>query len=148
MPPITADAKLFRDWESTVGASDKNPDLLPGVDPLKADVQASLTQARELKIQQEDLQGKRKAITQQLSTIKKEGRNKVRKLRAFVVSQLGPDSKHLTQWGIKPIGAVRKRAKTATAVKAKPAQPAASKTPEPPAAPEEKGGAPQKPATP
>jgi hypothetical protein len=147
MPPITADAKLFRDWESTVGATDKNPDLLPGVDPLKADVQASLTQARDLKIQQEDLEGKRKAITQQLSAVKKDGRNKVRKLRAFVVSQLGPDSKHLTQWGIRPIGAGRKRAKTATAVKAKPAQPV-PKAQEPPAVQEEKEGAPQKPATP
>jgi len=147
MPPITADAKLFRDWESTVGATDKNPDLLPGVDPLKTDVQASLTQARDLKIQQEDLEGKRKAITQQLSAVKKEGRNKVRKLRAFVVSQLGPDSKHLTQWGIKPIGAVRKKAKTATAVKPKPVS-TPPKAQDPPPAPEEKGGAPQKPATP
>jgi len=144
MPPITADAKLFRDWESTVGATDKNPDLLPGVDPLKAEVQASLAQARDLKIQQEDLEGKRKAITQQLTAVKKEGSNKVRKLRAFVVSQLGPDSKHLTQWGVKPIGAGRKRPKVPKAKKVKQVQPAQ----EPPPVPEEKEGAPQKPATP
>jgi hypothetical protein len=144
MPPITADAKLFRDWESTVGASDKNPDLLPGVDPLKSDVQATLAKARDLKIQQEDLEGKRKAVTQQLTAVKQEGRNKVRKLRAFVVSQLGPDSKHLTQWGITPIGAGRKRGKTLKVIKAKKPQP----TQEPPPVQGEKEGAPQKPATP
>jgi outer membrane murein-binding lipoprotein Lpp len=138
MPPVTANAKLFRDWESAIGATDKNPDLLPGAEPFKSDLQASLANARDLKIQQEDLAGKRKAITQQLAAVK-EGANKARKLRAFVVSQLGADSEHLTQWGIKPIG--KKRPK---ALKAKPAQ----KVPEPPPVQEEKEGAPQKPATP
>src|SRR4051794_5546636 len=103
MPPITFDAKLFRTWESAIGASDKNPDLLPGAEALKADLQAALTTARDLKIQQEDLQGKRKAISQQLERLRKEGKNRARKLRAFVVSQLGPDSEHLTQWGIAPL---------------------------------------------
>jgi hypothetical protein len=144
MPPITANAKLFRDWESAIGATDKNPDLLPGAEPFKSDLQASLANAKDLKIQQEDLAGKRKAVTQQLTAVKQEGRNKVRKLRAFVVSQLGPDSKHLTQWGITPIGAGRKRGKTLKVIKAKKAQP----TQEPPPVPEEKEGAPQKPATP
>lgn len=139
MPPVTANAKLFRDWESAIGATDKNPELLPGAEPFKSDLQASLANARDLKIQQEDLAGKRKAITQQLAAVKKEGANKARKLRAFVVSQLGADSEHLTQWGIKPIGKKRTKAQ-----KAKPAQPAQ----EPPPVPEEKEGAPQKPATP
>lgn len=135
MPPVTFDAKLFRDWESAIGANDKNPDLLPGAAPFTSDLQTTLATARDLKIQQEDLQGKRKAITQQLSAIKKDGRNKARKLRAFVVSQLGPDSEHLTQWGIKPIGRKKKA-------------PKAKKPQGPAAVPEEKEGAPQKPATP
>lgn len=142
MPPVTGNAKLFRDWESAIGATDKNPDLLPGAEPFKSDLQTSLANAKDLKIQQEDLAGKRKAITQQLTAVRKEGANKARKLRAFVVSQLGADSEHLTQWGIKPIGKKRPKAQ-----KAKPAQPA-QKPQEPPPVPEEKEGAPQKPATP
>ena len=52
MPPIIFDAKLFRDWESAVGASEKNPELLPGAEPLKTELQATLTTARSRRLAQ------------------------------------------------------------------------------------------------
>ena len=37
MPKITAQAKVFRDWEAVLGATAQNAAQLPGIDALKAD---------------------------------------------------------------------------------------------------------------
>lgn len=102
MPKITAHADVFRDWDGVLGACTQNASLLPGVDPLKGELAAMLTQARDLKIQQESLEAQRKAATQQLDKMLESGKEQARKLRAFAVVHLGSDNKALTQFGVTP----------------------------------------------
>ena len=69
MPEITAQGKVFRDWEALLGACVMNAALLPGRDDLQTALAALLAQARDLKIQQENFQGNRLATTQQLTKV-------------------------------------------------------------------------------
>lgn len=125
MAKITAYGNIFRDWESLLGSCTQNPELLTGVEPLKSDMDALLAQARDLKIQQEDLTGKRQAMTQSLTEVVDLGREAARKLRSFVITRLGTKSELLSQFGIPPR---RRRARKA---KASPASPA-PEMPQPP----------------
>ena len=100
MPQITAQAKVFRDWEAVLGACAQNASLLPGVDALKTELEAFLTQVRDLKVQQETLEGQRQGVTQKLMKLIEDGRESVRKIRAFAVVHLGSDNKALSQFGV------------------------------------------------
>src|SRR5436305_7764671 len=102
MPEITAQAKVFRDWEAVLGACAQNTAQLPGVDALKADLEALLAQARDLKVQQESHEGSRLVTTQQLKKVIEDGREAARKLRAFAVVHLGTASMALSQFGVTP----------------------------------------------
>jgi hypothetical protein len=113
MPKITAYAPIFRDWEALLGAVLSNASLLPGTDPLKAELESVLAKTREMKVQQEDFLGKRRATTQSLQQLVDEGQEVARKLRAQVVSSLGSRTELLKQFGI----ATRKRKSTKAAEK-------------------------------
>jgi hypothetical protein len=102
MPEITSQAKIFRDWEGLLGACTQNAALLPGMDPLKTNLETLLAQVKDLKVQQENLGGNKQATTQRLTKAIEEGREAARKLRALVLINLGSDSKHLTQFGVAP----------------------------------------------
>jgi hypothetical protein len=102
MPKITAQAKVFRDWEAVLGATAQNAAQLQGVDALKADLEALLAQARDLKVQQESHAGSRLVATQQLDKAIEAGREAARKLRAFAVVHLGTANKALAQFGVTP----------------------------------------------
>src|SRR4051794_8887046 len=105
MPKITAQADVFRDWEAVLGACVQNAGLLPGVDPLKGELESLLAQARDLKVQQETLEGQRQGLTQRLMKVIEDGRESARKVRAYAVIKLGTDNKALSQFGV----AVRSR---------------------------------------
>lgn len=124
MPQITAFAKIFRDWEGLIGACIQNLALFPGLEAILALLQANLAEARQLKIEQENHQGQRKALTQRLDILVEEGRENARKLRGLVLAQLGSRSEQLTQFGVPPIrkGARRKPAEK----KPEPPQPVAA----------------------
>jgi hypothetical protein len=100
MPKITAQADVFRDWEAVLGACAQNATLLPGADALKAELDTLLAQARDLKVQQETLEGQRQGITQKLKKVIEDGRESARKLRAFAVIKLGTDNAALSQFGV------------------------------------------------
>jgi hypothetical protein len=102
MPKITAQAKVFRDWEAVLGATAQNAAQLPGSEALKADLEALLAQARDLKVQQESHTGSRLVATQQLDKVIDAGREAARKLRAFAVVHLGTANKALSQFGVTP----------------------------------------------
>ena len=136
MPEITAQGKIFRDWEALLGACTQNAALLPGVDDLMKSLETVLAAARDLKVQQENFGGNRSATTQRLSQSIADGKEAARKLRAFVLIHLGSDSKQLTQFGVPP--------RHGRSRKVKPVVP----TPPPTPAPEEKATAAPKPADP
>jgi len=127
MGKITAKAKVFRDWESLVASCINNGELLPGMDPLKADLEALLAQAKAMKADQENLKGNRQERTQRLKEIILNGEEAARKLRAFVRIRLGSRSEHLVQFGVPPI---RKRpGRVRTAKVRTPASPEVPETP-------------------
>jgi hypothetical protein len=125
MPEITAKGKVFRDWEGLLGACAMNTTLLPGRDDLQTALAALLAQARDLKIQQENFAGNRLATTQRLTKAIEDGQELARRIRTFVISQLGTESKLLSQFGIPPREKKRRKSKTTPTppVEAVPASP-------------------------
>jgi len=130
MGKITAQAKVFRDWESLIASCIKNGDLLPGIDALRADLESLLAQAREAKSQQEFLEGNRQVTTQRLQQLILDGEEGARKLRAFVKIRLGSRSELLTQFAIPPI---RRRPRKAKIIEVQ--VPAPPQTPDTPVKP-------------
>src|SRR3954452_5600428 len=112
MPMRTAHADVFRDWDAVLGACTQNASLVPGVDPLKAELEGFLAQAKDLKIQQETLEGQRQAVTQKLEKALADGRETVRKIKAFAVVHLGSDNRALEQFGVKARRRLGPRKKT------------------------------------
>lgn len=100
MPIKKAHADVFRDWDAVLGAATQNAALLPGVDPFKAELEGMLAQARDLKIQQETMEGQRRGITQKLEKVIRDGRESVRKVQAFATIHLGSDNMALSQFGV------------------------------------------------
>ena len=100
MPKIKAYAPKFRDWEGLMGAVERNSSLLPAVEPHMKALQESLARAKDMKLQQEDLIGKRRASTQVFKQIVSEGDEAARKLRALILATLGSQTELLRQFGI------------------------------------------------
>ena len=98
-------ADYFRDWDAVIGACTLSADLVPGVEPLRTELEDLLAQTRQLKIQQESLEGARLAVTQQLEKRIDDAVEVARKIRAYAVVKLGSDNAQLSQFGV----AVRKR---------------------------------------
>ena len=125
MPQTNAQADVFRDWDAVLGACVKNAELIPGADPLKTELEGFLAQAKDLKIEQETLEGRRRAVTQQLTAAIENGRETARKIRAFVVVHLGTANQAISQFGV----TVRKRRGSKKAKSKSPgAQPPAAST--------------------
>jgi hypothetical protein len=102
MPKIDAYGKDLRDLEGLVGACNENGNLVPGHEPLKDELAASLEKARAFKLQQESLEGNRVAITDRFLDALEEAKGIQRKLRGFIVSILGAENPLLSLFGIAP----------------------------------------------
>ena len=102
MPEITAYAKIFRDWEGLIGSCIQHASQVPGVEPLRTELETVLAQVREAKVLQESLAGSRQATTQRLLEMVADGRELARKIRFFVRIPLGSRSELLPSFGIKP----------------------------------------------
>lgn len=100
MPMNNRRADVFRDWDSVLGAATQNAALLPGVDPYKTELEGFLAQARDLKIQQETMEGQRQGLTQKLNKVIQDGRESARKVKAFAAIHLGSDNMALSQFGV------------------------------------------------
>jgi hypothetical protein len=111
MPKITAHAKLYRDWEALLGACDKNAGLLAGMEPLNTELEGFLLEVRTIKLQQENLDGTRKAVTQQLKEVEDQGAEMARRLRAFVISRIGTRTELGKMFGLVPTGRKPKKAR-------------------------------------
>jgi hypothetical protein len=116
MPKLTSHGKIFRDWEALLGACDKNSSVLTGMEPLRTDLETFLTQVRELKLQQENLNGSKGAVTQRLRELIDRGTEASRMLRAFVLSRIGTKTELGKMFGLVPTGRkARKKSKTPVA---------------------------------
>ncbi len=131
MPKKDAYGKEFRDLEALVGACNENGSLVPGHEPLKAELAAAVEKTRTLKLQQESLDGNRLAVTDRFLDALEEAQGQQRKLRGFIISVLGADSPLLPLFGIAPKKVPNPNNRRRTKRKAKPA-PAPTPVPEEP----------------
>jgi hypothetical protein len=132
MPKKDAYGKDFRDLEALVGSCNENGSLVPGHEPLKAELVASLDKARTLKLQQESLDGNRLAVTDRFLDALEEAQGQQRKLRGFIISVLGADSPLLPLFGIAPKKVPNPNNRRRTKKRAKPETPAPTPAPEGP----------------
>jgi hypothetical protein len=138
--------KDFRDLEGLVGACNENGSLVPGHEPLKAEVATLLEQTRVLKIQQESLQGNSRAATDRFRDSLEATKEKAVKLRSFIISVLGPTNPLLSLFGIPPKKVPNPNNRRRSKRKAKPETPAP--TPANPQTPEGQTAKPSDPAKP
>jgi hypothetical protein len=110
MPKITAYGKTFRDWEGLLGAVERNAATISVDEALKTELSNLLAKVREIKVEQEDLLGKSRGMTQVLRQTVDDGKEVARKIRALVLGRLGSKTELLKQYGIPP---GRRRARTA-----------------------------------
>jgi hypothetical protein len=143
MPRITEYGKIFRDWEGLLGAAEKRTPMLPGVDDFKAALAVLLKQAKDLKLAQEGFSGDKKATTEKLQKVVKDGRDAASMLRAFVKGRIGLRTEVLKEFGIAPIRSRKRAVKTPE----EPPPSAPGTTPEKPATAGAKEEAPQNPTS-
>lgn len=103
MPVINSYADVLRDWESLLNACRQNAELLTGVDPVAESLERHLGRLKEVKNEQEQLEGTRKAATQRLRAAREEGSETARQLRSLVRSRLGTKNERLVQFRVAPI---------------------------------------------
>jgi len=120
MPVINAQGKVFRSWEGLLNACQTQAAQLPNSAPLTSDLQDILTQAKQVKAQQEDNEARRQGFTQQLADLITRGQEAARRLRVYAKSQLGTKNELLVQFGTAPI---RARGRSATTAARKPGTP-------------------------
>jgi hypothetical protein len=132
MPKIDAYGKDFRDLDGLLGSCDENGSLVPGHEPLKAELAAAIEKTRALKLQQESLEGKRLAATDRFLDALKEAKEQQRKLRGFIISILGTESPLLVLFGIFPKTVPNPNNRRRPKRKAKPETPAPTPVPEGP----------------
>jgi len=102
MPKLTSYGKTFRDWEALLGAVDRNSTTVVVEDALKAELTSLLARVREVKLEQEDLLGKSRGMTEVLRQMVEDGKEVARKIRAQVLGRLGSKTELLKQYGIPP----------------------------------------------
>lgn len=110
MPTINGYADLIRDWDSLFNACRQNAGMIPGLEAEMVALEEVLGKFKDVKNQQEQLEGTRLALTQQLRQVRDEGYEVTRRLRSFVRSRLGTRNEHLVQFKVAPVRR-RKRSK-------------------------------------
>ena len=120
MPFLNSYADVIRDWESLLSSCKKNAELLSGMDPVVGPLEQVLLKMKDLKNQQEQLEGVRKATTQQLQQLRDDGYEAARRVRSFVRAQLGTKNEHLGQFKVAPIRRKKPRAKPEVSKEEKP----------------------------
>jgi hypothetical protein len=103
MPIINAQGGVFREWEGLLNACRSHAALLPNSDNMRVQLEDLLRQAREVKAQQEEHEGRRQLATQQLGGLIEQGQEVSRRLRGFAKAHLGTKSELLVQFGTSPI---------------------------------------------
>src|SRR5215208_1174243 len=128
MPSLTSHSKLLRDWEALLAAVEVNAGSLPFIEPLRAELERHLAEAKLLKTRQQSARAERQRLTQMVEEVFADGREVMMHLRQGILAQLGLRNERLVEFGIAPLRARSSRAIKPVAVQA--AAPAAPVTPE------------------
>jgi hypothetical protein len=138
MSNVNSQADVMADWVDLMQAIQSDPEVQPALDTDRQTLAQSLTNVQGLKARQNELQGLRQEVTQQLTAEVAKGKETAIKIRSMVRGKIGPKSERLVHFKIAPL---RKRPrKTAQTVK-KPAGGASGETPGSSATPSSQGAA-------
>jgi chromosome segregation ATPase len=103
MPKISL-GKTLLDWHSTVEGLAEDPALdQPHLRELGSQLAAYAAAVKELADEQMGLEGRRRAITQQLRITRRKGEEVAIKLRHAIQSVMGHSSAALTRFRVRPI---------------------------------------------
>lgn len=102
--PKTSLADLLMEWDSLYGGVNQ-PDILalPYMRELRDALEAHIAFTKGLAREQESLEGRRRAVTQQLRIAKSEGQDLVVKVRSAIRSHLGHRNEGLVRYNVRPI---------------------------------------------
>ncbi|HWN41228.1 MAG TPA: hypothetical protein VNW71_03350 [Thermoanaerobaculia bacterium] len=102
--PKTALADMLLEWDSLFTGVDR-PDILslPYMRELRDDLATHIDLTKGLVREQESLEGRRRAVTQQLRIARSEGQDLVVRVRAALRSHLGHRNEGLVRYRIRPI---------------------------------------------
>jgi chromosome segregation ATPase len=102
--PKVALGKTLLDWESTLAGLAEDPALdQPNIRELSAQLTTLLAAVKELADEQNALEGRRRAITQQLRIVRRKGEDVAIKIRSAIRSVMGHRSAALSRFRIRPI---------------------------------------------
>ncbi|PYQ65440.1 MAG: hypothetical protein DMF53_05525 [Acidobacteria bacterium] len=121
-------ADVMTDWEELMQAVQSDPEVQPTVDTDRQSLAQSLTTVQGLKARQNELQGLRQEVTQQLAAELTKGKETAIKIRSMTRGKIGPKSERLVHFKIAPL---RKRPRKAKQVVKKPAEEAPGAHPGP-----------------
>jgi cell division protein FtsB len=103
MGSINAFGAIMADWRRLLGAWQYHAELLSGSVEERDSLAQALKDAEALKAVQDQLQGERQAVTQQLNALVAQGKETAIRIRSLVRSRIGPKSEQLVQFRIAPI---------------------------------------------
>src|SRR5215207_8690153 len=103
MASITSHAKILRDWEALLAATQEKAGALPGTESLRAELEQLLAEAKALKARQATANAERQRITQQVGGIFGKGQEIVLYLRRIIPAHLGPRNESLVEFGVAPL---------------------------------------------
>ncbi|HZF09611.1 MAG TPA: hypothetical protein VFE33_12545 [Thermoanaerobaculia bacterium] len=99
----SAFADVLREWESLLSAVADQAAVLAPVDPHRAALADSLEKAKQAKTLQESRVASKQGMTQTLTAIVTEGKDRARRLRGAILAELGTTTEQLKQFGIPPL---------------------------------------------
>lgn len=126
MSKANSHADIMADWNELLEAIQSNPDLQPLVDGDRQSLAQSLTTLQGLKARQNELQGLRQEVTQQMAAEIAKGKETAIKIRSMTRGKIGPKNERLVHFKIAPL---RKRPRKPTDKTKKPVGGAPGETP-------------------
>lgn len=102
MPIAMSLADIFSEWHDILAAFEEHADQLAAAEPLRADLEASLRRAEELRNLQVHYTALKQQTTQDLRKEIDTGRERARRAQSVVKALIGTDSEGLMQFKVAP----------------------------------------------
>jgi hypothetical protein len=117
MSKANSHADVMADWDELLQAIQSNPDLQPLVDAERQTLAKLLADAQGFKARQNELQGLRQEVTQNLDTTVTTGKVTATAIRSVLRGKIGPKSERLVHFKIAPLRKRPRKSKNQTVKK-------------------------------
>ena len=102
MPTPRSLGEVIVDVESLLAAMELNAEQLPNLDADKAELQALLTELKQLASQRENFKADKLVVTQKLKVSRQRAQDALSNLRAQLKGKLGTRNQKLQEFGVAP----------------------------------------------